>query len=645
MLAGYGKSGRIARPWSRELVRISRSGRAGSTVRTECHNGEHGHRHDHRASSRRPTGSPSSWGLGDGQAIPWEYAPAPEARDIVTIKERYGLFIGGRDVAADGRRHVRHRQPGHRGDARAGRQGRPPADADKAVRAARRAQTPLVGHAPGQGTGQVPVPDRAHPPGAQPRVRRPRIDGLGQADQGEPRRRRAARGGPLLVLRRLGGQARVRVPGPGRPAARRRRPDHPVELPAADARLEDRPGPRRRQHGRPQARLHDAAVARSSSPTSAARPTCRPGVVNIVTGPGRDRDGAGHPPGRRQGRVHRLDRDRQADRQGRRRHRQGADPRARRQGRQHRVRRRAARPGRRGHRQRHLLQPGRGVLRRVAPARPGVDRRAAHRQAQGPPVDDPRRRPARQEHRRRGDQLEEPAREDHRARRVRRGRGRRALPARLRPARPRLLLPPDAVHQRRPEPPDRARGDLRAGAVGADVPDAGRGGREGQQHGLRPVGRDLDRQGLAHPRDGRRRCGPASSGPTRSTGSTRPRRSVATRNRASGARAACTACTPTSGWRTADGARAEAATPRTGTAARRDACATPAVAARIEVRKTYKLYIGGAFPRTEIGPLVPRLGRRRRRRSPTPAARRARTSATRSGPRARRSRAGPPRPR
>src|SRR6476469_6703226 len=48
-------------------------------------------------------GSPSSWGLGDGQAIPWEYAPAPEARDIVTIKERYGLFIGGRDVpASDG---------------------------------------------------------------------------------------------------------------------------------------------------------------------------------------------------------------------------------------------------------------------------------------------------------------------------------------------------------------------------------------------------------------------------------------------------------------------------------------------------------------------------------------------------------------
>src|SRR4051812_44484582 len=47
-------------------------------------------------------GTTSSWGLGDGQAIPWEYAPAPESRDIVTIQERYGLFIGGRFVPAEG---------------------------------------------------------------------------------------------------------------------------------------------------------------------------------------------------------------------------------------------------------------------------------------------------------------------------------------------------------------------------------------------------------------------------------------------------------------------------------------------------------------------------------------------------------------
>ena len=47
----------------------------------------------------RGTSSPSSWGFGDGQAIPWEYAPAPEARDVVKLQSRYGLFIGGKEVA------------------------------------------------------------------------------------------------------------------------------------------------------------------------------------------------------------------------------------------------------------------------------------------------------------------------------------------------------------------------------------------------------------------------------------------------------------------------------------------------------------------------------------------------------------------
>ena len=50
-----------------------------------------------------------------------------------------------------------------------------------------------------------------------------------------------------------------------------------------------------------------------------------------------------------------------------------------------------------------------------------------------------------------------------------------------------------------PGAPDRPRGDLRPGAVGADLPHPGRGGREGQQHPVRAVGRHLDREGLAHP--------------------------------------------------------------------------------------------------------------------------------------------------
>jgi len=93
--------------------------------------------------------TPNSWGMGDGQAIPWEYAPAPEARDIVTLKERYGLFIGGREVAAsDGATFVSI-DPSTEGPlaeiARA-----TPVDIDKAVRAARRAQRRSWGTLPGK---------------------------------------------------------------------------------------------------------------------------------------------------------------------------------------------------------------------------------------------------------------------------------------------------------------------------------------------------------------------------------------------------------------------------------------------------------------------------------------------------------------
>src|SRR5438876_339974 len=94
---------------------------------------------------------------------------------------------------------------------------------------------------------EVPVSDRAHPGRALARVRGAREPERRQADQGVARRRPAARGRALLLLRRLGRQARVRLPEPNAAAARRRRPDHPLELPAADALVEDRAGARDRQ--------------------------------------------------------------------------------------------------------------------------------------------------------------------------------------------------------------------------------------------------------------------------------------------------------------------------------------------------------------------------------------------------------------
>ena len=73
-----------------------------------------------------------------------------------------------------------------------------------------------------------------------------------------------------------------------------------------------------------------------------------PGVVNIVTGDGVDRRAPRAEPGDRQGRVHRLDRGREGDPARARRSRHPADARARRQGGEHRLRRlpRSTRPSR-----------------------------------------------------------------------------------------------------------------------------------------------------------------------------------------------------------------------------------------------------------------------------------------------------------
>src|SRR5919108_4683854 len=82
---------------------------------------------------------PASWGLGDGQAIPWEYAPAPESPEIVTLKDRYGLFIGGREVqAADGATFTSVNPATEEPLALVAKAA--PADIDKAVSVARRAQ-------------------------------------------------------------------------------------------------------------------------------------------------------------------------------------------------------------------------------------------------------------------------------------------------------------------------------------------------------------------------------------------------------------------------------------------------------------------------------------------------------------------------
>jgi aldehyde dehydrogenase (NAD+) len=102
-----------------------------------------------RVPVRTPGGSAAGWGLGDGQAIPWEYAPAPESREIVRLKDRYGLFVNGREVDASGGEWFTSVDPATEQPIAEVARGTA-ADIDRAVRAARRAQSRSWGRLPGR---------------------------------------------------------------------------------------------------------------------------------------------------------------------------------------------------------------------------------------------------------------------------------------------------------------------------------------------------------------------------------------------------------------------------------------------------------------------------------------------------------------
>jgi aldehyde dehydrogenase (NAD+) len=81
-------------------------------------------------------------------AVPWEYAPAPQERDIVTIEPSYGLFAGGQFApAADGRTFVTVNPATEEPLAEIALAGE--ADVDRAVRAARDAFENVWGPMPG----------------------------------------------------------------------------------------------------------------------------------------------------------------------------------------------------------------------------------------------------------------------------------------------------------------------------------------------------------------------------------------------------------------------------------------------------------------------------------------------------------------
>ena len=240
------------------------------------------------------------------------------------------------------------------------------------------------------GEGGVPgvARRRARRPGAAPAARRDagrgerrgagadRVAERRQADRRRARRDRDGRAG-LPLLRRRGRQARRRddprrrrrrrhVPR----AARRRRAHRSLELPGEHRQLEARAGARMRQHRRPEAGRADAAlgdparraVSRGGNPGRRRQRPRRQGL-------GR-RAAPDRAPGRREDRLHRLDRGRAARDAGRRRDDQARHARARRQVRQRDLRGRRPREGGCRGAVLGLRQRGPGLLRALAHPRP-----------------------------------------------------------------------------------------------------------------------------------------------------------------------------------------------------------------------------------------------------------------------------------
>ena len=140
-----------------------------------------------------------------------------------------------------------------------------------------------------------------------------------QADRRLARRRPAADDQVLPLLRRLGRQDHGQHDPHRRQllllhaarAGRRRRPDHPVELPAAHAGLEVGPGARVREHDRAQAGRADAADGPADRPIlpGSRLPRRRHQRRARLRPDGRGRRLGSH--GRRQNRLHRRNDDRQ----------------------------------------------------------------------------------------------------------------------------------------------------------------------------------------------------------------------------------------------------------------------------------------------------------------------------------------------
>jgi hypothetical protein len=212
----------------------------------------------------------------------------PSPRDIVTLEERYGLFVGGDSSSRARASTTRRSLPRARSRSPRFAQARPRTSRSRSAAPARPSRR-LVGGCPAERAKYLFRIARI----LQERSREFAV--LESLNGGKPIRESRDVDLPLAAAHffyyAAGPTSSSTRSRTAAEAARRRRPDHPVELPAADARLEDRAG----------ARGGNTVVLKPAETTPLTallfcdvlrQAELPPGVVNIVTGDGPRRRGA-----------------------------------------------------------------------------------------------------------------------------------------------------------------------------------------------------------------------------------------------------------------------------------------------------------------------------------------------------------------